>query len=150
MNTTKINEEPKYLTERFVEALSLETQTGEIRWHFEQGYGTPAHCICEGRKLTLIPDYSDPDMDGYTLHSADIEGNDSCLLMGTKGVPEAPSRLRNLYQDILEASTQNPEPALAHMETFIKKSAERQCLYSIIDAVKLLHRTITNNLKDIY
>ena len=28
-------EEPKCLTERFVEALSLETQTGEIRWRFK-------------------------------------------------------------------------------------------------------------------
>lgn len=143
-------EEPKCLTERFVEALSLETQTGEIKWRFRDGYGTPAKCICEGRELTIIPDYSEPDKDGYTLYSAAIDGTDSCMLMGTKGVPEIPSQLRNLYQDIFEASTQNPEPALAHMETFIRKSAERQCLYSIIDAVKLLHRTITNNLKDIY
>lgn len=143
-------EEPKCLTERFVEALSLETQTGEIKWRFKDGYGSPAKCICDGRELTIIPDYSEPDKDGYTLYSAAIDGTDSCMLMGTKGVPEIPSQLRNLYQDIFEASTQNPEPALAHMETFIRKSAERQCLYSIIDAVKLLHRTITNNLKDIY
>lgn len=143
-------EEPQNLTERFVEALSLETQTGEIKWRFKDGYGSPAKCICEGRELTIIPDYSEPDKDGYALYSAAIDGTDSCMLMGTKGVPEIPSQLRNLYQDIFEASTQNPEPALAHMEAFIKKSAERQCLYSIIDAVKLLHRTITNNLKDIY
>lgn len=143
-------EEPKCTTERFVEALSLETQTGEIKWRFKDGYGSPAKCICDGRELTIIPDYSEPDKDGYTLYSAAIDGTDSCMLMGTKGVPEIPSQLRNLYQDIFEASTQNPEPALAHMETFIRKSAERQCLYSIIDAVKLLHRTITNNLKDIY
>ncbi len=143
-------EEPKCLIERFVEALSLETQTGEIRWRFKDGYGTPAKCICEGRELTIIPDYSEPDQDGYTLYSAAIGGMDSYMLMSTKGVPEAPSQLRNLYQDIFEAFTQNPEPALAHMENFIKKSAEKQCLYTIIDAVKLLHRTITNNLKDIY
>lgn len=143
-------EEPENLTERFVEALSLETQTGEIKWRFKDGYGSPAKCICDGRELTIIPDYSEPDKDGYTLYSAAIDGTDSCMLMGTKGVPEIPSQLRNLYQDIFEASTQNPEPALAHMETFIRKSAERQCLYSIIDTVKLLHRTITNNLKDIY
>lgn len=143
-------EEPENLTEHFVEALSLETQTGEIKWRFEDGYGSPAKCICEGRELTIIPDYSEPDKDGYILYSAAIDGTDSCMLMGTKGVPEIPSQLRNLYQDIFEASAQNPEPALAHMDAFIKKSAERQCLYSIIDAVKLLHRTITNNLKDIY
>ena len=143
-------EEPKCLTERFVEALSLETQTGEIRWRFREGYGTPAKCICEGRELTIIPDYSDPDQDGYTLYSAAIDGADSCMLMGTKGVPEAPSQLRDLYQDIFEATTQNPEPALAHMESFLKKSAERHCLYAIIDAVKLLNSTITINLKDTY
>lgn len=148
--TNQFTDEPKCLTERFVEALCLETQICEIKWHFQAGYGTPAKCICEGRELTIIPDYSDPDQDGYALYSAAIDGTDSCLLMGTKGVPEAPSQLRNLYQDIFEASTQNPEPALAHMESFIKKSAERQCLYSIIDAVKLLHNTITNNLKDIF
>lgn len=143
-------EEPKCTTERFVEALSLETQTGEIKWRFTHGHGSPAKCICEGRELTIIPDYTEPDKDGYTLYSAAIDGTDSCMLMGTKGVPEIPSQLRNLYQDIFEASTQNPEPALAHMETFIRKSAERQCLYSIIDAIKLLHRTITTNLKDVY
>jgi len=147
---TKINEEPKYLADRFVEALSLETQTGEICWRYENGYGTPAHCICEGRRLTIIPSYSAPNTDGYTLYSAAIDGTDSCMIMGTKGVPEIPSRLRNLYQDIFEASKQNPEPVFAHMESFVKKSAERQCLYSIIDAVKLLHNTITNNMKDIY
>lgn len=146
----QFTEEPKCMTERFVEALSLETQTGEIKWRFTDGYGSPAKCICEGRELTIIPDYSDPEQDGYTLYSAAVDGTDTCLLMGTKGVLEAPSQLRNLYQDIFEASTQNPEPALAHMESFIKKSAERQCLYSIIDAVKLLHNTITNNLKDIF
>ncbi len=143
-------EEPKHLTDHFVEALSLETQTGEILWNYEAGYGTPAHCICEGRKLIIVPDYSDPDKDGYTLYSAAIDGTDSCMLMGTKGVPEIPSRLRNLYQDIFEASGKNPTPALTHMETFVKKSAERQCLYSIMDAIKLLNRTITNNMKDIY
>lgn len=143
-------EEPKCLTERFVEALSLETQTGEIRWRFKEGYGTPAKCICEGRELTIIPDYSDPDQDGYTLYSAAIDGADSCMLMSAKGVPAIPNRLRSLYEDIVEASKQNPEPALAHMENFVKKSAEKQCLYSIIDAIKLLHRTITINLKDIY
>lgn len=142
-------EEPKCLTERFVEALSLETQTGEIRWRFMEGYGTPAKCICEGRELTIIPDYSDPDQDGYTLYSAAIDGTDSCMLMSAKGVPAMPNRLRNLYEDIVEASKENPEPALAHMESFVKKSAEKQCLYSIIDAIKLLHRTITINLKDI-
>lgn len=143
-------EEPKCTTERFVEALSLETQTGEIKWHFTHGHGSPAKCICEGRELTIVPDYSEPDKDGYTLYSAAIDGTDSCMLMSAKGVPAIPNSLRNLYEDIVEASTQNPEPALAHMETFIKKSAERQCLYSIIDAVKLLHQTITNNMKDIY
>ncbi len=143
-------EEPKCTTERFVEALSLETQTGEIKWHFTHGHGSPAKCICEGRELTIVPDYSEPDKDGYTLYSAAIDGTDSCMLMSAKGVPAIPNSLRNLYEDIVEASTQNPEPALAHMETFIKKSAERQCLYSIVDAVKLLHSTITNNMKDIY
>lgn len=143
-------EEPKCLTERFVEALSLETQTGEIKWRFRDGYGTPAKCICEGRELTIIPDYSDPDQDGYTLYSAAIDGTDSCMLMSAKGVPAMPNRLRNLYEDITEAAGKETEPALAHMETFIRKSAERQCLYSIVDAVKLLHRTITNNMKDIY
>lgn len=143
-------EEPKCTTERFVEALSLETQTGEIKWHFTHGHGSPAKCICDGRELTIIPDYSEPDKDGYTLYSAAIDGTDSCMLMSAKGVPAIPNSLRNLYEDIVEASTQNPEPALAHMETFIKKSAERQCLYSIVDAVKLLHSTITNNMKDIY
>ena len=143
-------EEPKCLTERFVEALSLETQTGEIKWRFKEGYGSSAKSICEGRELTIIPDYSDPDQDGYTLYSAAIDGTDSCMLMSAKGVPGMPNRLRNLYEDIVEASKQNPEPALAHMESFIKKSAEKQCLYSIIDAVKLLHRTITINFKDIY
>lgn len=143
-------EEPKCTTERFVEALSLETQTNEIKWRFQEGHGTPAKCICEGRELTIIPDYSDPDQDGYTLYSAAIDGTDSCMLMSAKGVPSMPNRLRNLYEDIVEASKQNPEPALAHMESFIKKSAEKQCLYSIIDAVKLLHCTITTNLKDVY
>ena len=102
-----------------------------------------------GGELTLIPDYSDPDQDGYTLYSAAIDGTDSCMLMSAKGVPAMPNRLRNLYEDIVEASKENPEPALAHMESFVKKSAEKQCLYSVIDAVKLLHRTITINLKDI-
>ncbi len=143
-------EEPKCLTERFVEALSLETQTGEIKWRFQEGYGTPAKCICEGRELTIIPDYSDPEQDGYTLYSAAIDGTDSCMLMSAKGVPAMPNRLRNLYEDIVEASKENPEPALAHMESFVKKSAEKQCLYSIMDAIKLLHRTITINLKDTY
>ena len=41
MNTNSI-EETKHTTERFVEALSLETQTGEIKWHFTDGYGSPA------------------------------------------------------------------------------------------------------------
>ena len=143
-------EEPENLTERFVEALSLETQTGETKWRFKDGYGSPAKCICDERELTIIPDYSEPDKDGYTLYSAAIDGTDSCMLMSAKGVPAIPNRLRNLYEDIVEASKQNPEPALAHMESFIKKSAEKQCLYSIIDAVKLLHRTITTNLKDVY
>lgn len=143
-------EEPKCLTERFVEALSLETQTGEIRWRFKEGYGTPTKCICEGRELTIVPDYSDPEQDGYTLYSAAIDGTDSCMLMSAKGVPAMPNRLRNLYEDIVEASKENPEPALVHMESFVKKSAEKQCLYSIIDAIKLLHRTITINLKDTY
>ncbi len=143
-------EEPKYTTERFVEALSLETQTGEIRWRFADGYGTPAKCICEGRELTIVPDYSDPDQDGYALYSAAVDGRDSCMLMSAKGVPAIPNRLRNLYEDIVEAAAKNPEPVFEHMEIFIRKSAERQCLYSIIDAVKLLHRTITNNMKDIY
>lgn len=143
-------EEPENLTERFVEALSLETQTGEIKWHFKDGYGSPAKCICDGRELTIIPDYSDPDQDSYTLYSAAIDGTDSCMLMSAKGVPAMPNRLRNLYEDITEAAGKETEPALAHMETFIRKSAERQCLYSIVDAVKLLHRTITNNMKDIY
>ena len=142
-------EEPKCLTERFVEALSLETQTGEIRWRFKEGYGTPVKCNFDERELTIIPDYSDPDQDGYTLYSAAIDGTDSCMLMSAKGAPAMPNRLRNLYEDIVGASKQNPEPAIAHMESFIKKSAEKQCLYSIIDAVKLLHRTITINLKDI-
>lgn len=143
-------EEPKCTTERFVEALSLETQTGEIKWRFTHGHGSPAKCICEGRELTIVPDYSDPEQDGYTLYSAAIDGTDSCMLMSAKGVPAIPNRLRSLYEDIVDASKQNPEPALAHMETFIRKSAERQCLYSIIDAIKLLHRTITTNLKDVY
>ena len=143
-------EEPKNTTERFVEALSLETQTGEIKWRFTHGPGSPAKCICEGRELTIVPDYSDPEQDGYTLYSAAIDGRDSCMLMSTKGSPAFPNRLRNLYEDIVEAASKNPEPVFEHMETFIRKSAERQCLYSIIDAVKLLHQTITNNLKDIY
>ena len=70
MNTNFI-EEPKCTTERFVEALSLETQTGEIKWHFTHGHGSPAKCICEGRELTIVPDYSDPEQDGYIV---------SCLL----------------------------------------------------------------------
>ena len=143
-------EEPKNTTERFVEALSLETQTGEIRWRFTDGYGSPAKCICEGRELTIVPDYSDPEQDGYTLYSAAIDGRDSCMLMSAKGSPAFPNRLRNLYEDIVESIGQKPEPVFEHMETFIRKSAERQCLYSIIDAVKLLHQTITNNTKDIY
>ena len=72
-------EEPKCTTERFVEALSLETQTGEIKWRFTHGHGSSAKCICEGRELTLVPDYSDPDQDGYTLYSAAIDGRDSCM-----------------------------------------------------------------------
>ena len=143
-------EEPKNTTERFVEALSLETQTGEIKWRFTHGHGSPAKCICEGRELTIVPDYSDPEQDGYTLYSAAIDGRDSCMLMSTKGSPAFPNRLRNLYEDIVEAASKNPEPVFEHMETFIRKSAERQCLYSIVDAVKLLHRTMSNNLKDIY
>ena len=143
-------EEPKNTTERFVEALSLETQTGEIKWHFTHGHGSPAKCICEGRELTIVPDYSDPEQDGYTLYSAAIDGRDSCMLMSAKGSPAFPNRLRNLYEDIAEAAQKDSEPVFEHMETFIRKSAERQCLYSIIDAVKLLHQTITNNLKDIY
>ena len=51
MNSTESNT----LIERFVEALSLETQTGEVRWQFEKGYGTPAHCLCEGRELNTYP-----------------------------------------------------------------------------------------------
>ena len=149
MNTNFI-EEPKCTTERFVEALSLETQTGEIKWHFTHGHGSPAKCICEGRELTLAPDYSDPEQDSYTLYSAAIDGRDSCMLMSAKGIPEHPNQLRNLYEDIVDAAGKNPEPVFEHMETFIRKSAERQCLYSIVDAVKLLHRTMSNNLKDIY
>lgn len=149
MNTNSI-EETKHTTERFVEAHSLETQTGEIKWHFTDGYGSPAKCICEGRELTIVPDYSDPDQDGYTLCSAAIDGTDSSMLMGTKGSPEYPNQLRNLYEDIVEAITQKSEPVFEHMETFIRKSAERQCLYSIMDAVKLLYSTITNNMKDVY
>ncbi len=143
-------EEPKCTTECFAEALSLETQTGEIKWRFTHGHGSPAKCICEGRELTIVPDYSDPEQDGYTLYSATVDGRDSCMLMSAKGSPEFPNRLRNLYEDIVEAIGQKPEPVFEHMETFIRKSAERQCLYSIIDAVQLLHRTITNNMKDIY
>ena len=155
-NTIKENpltedNETKNLTKRFVEALCLETQTGEVIWRFQDGYGTPAHCICEGRELTVVPDYSDPDADGYTLYSADIEGKNSCLLMGAKSLTEVPNQLRNLYQDISESiSCRSQEPAISHMEGFMRKSAERQCLYSIMDAVKLLHRTITNNMNDIY
>lgn len=143
-------EEPRNTTERFVEALSLETQTGEIKWRFTHGHGSPAKCICEGRELTIVPDYSDPEQDGYTLYSAAIDGRDSCMLMSAKGSPAFPNRLRNLYEDIVEASQKDSEPVFEHMETFIRKSAERQCLYSIIDAVKLLHQTMSNNLKDIY
>ena len=143
-------EEPENLTERFVEALSLETQTGEIKWRFTHGHGSSAKCVCEGRELTIVPDYSDPEQDGYTLYSASIDGRESCMLMSAKGSPQFPNRLRNLYEDIVEAAAKHPEPVFEHMETFIRKSAERQCLYSIIDAVQLLHRTITNNMKDIY
>ena len=149
MNMNSI-EEPKHTTERFVEALSLETQTGEIKWRFTDGYGSPAKCICDGRELTIIPDYLDPDQDGYTLYSAATDGTDSSMLMGAKGTPEYLNQLRNLYEDIVEAAGRKPEPVFEHMETFIRKSAERQCLYSIVDAIKLLHRTITNNMKDIY
>lgn len=143
-------EEPQNTTEHFVEALSLETQTGEIKWRFTHGHGSPAKCICDGRELTLVPDYSDPEQDGYTLYSAAIDGRDSCMLMSAKSMPEHPNQLRNLYEDIADAAGKNREPILAHMETFIRKSAERQCLYAILDAVKLLHRTITNNMKNTY
>ena len=38
-------EEPDNHTESFVEALSLDTQTGEKKWHFKDGYETTAKCI---------------------------------------------------------------------------------------------------------
>ena len=149
MNET--HEDPKNLTERFVEALSLETQNGGLQWHFEKGQGTPAHCICGGRRLTLVPSLADPNIDEYKLFSEDIESGESCLLMGSQSTLGAPNELRDLYQSIAEAiSARDDEPAIVHMEIFIRKSSERQCLYSIIDAIKLLHRMISSNLKDIY
>lgn len=147
MNST----ESKTLTERFVEALSLETQTGEVRWQFEKGCGTPAHCMCEGRELILTPDYSDPEQDAYTLRSNATEGDDTCVLMGCKSSSDTPNQLRNLYQDIADAVTEyNHAPAITQMQVFVRKSAERQCLYSVLDAVKLLHQCIVNNMQGIY
>ncbi len=139
------------LAERFVEALSLETQSGEVQWHFEHGCGSPAHCVCEGRELILTPDYSAPEQDAYTLCSMNAEGNDSCRLMGCKSASDVPNQLRSLYQDIAESiCARSPEPAIIQMQVFVRKSAERQCLYSIMDALKLLCQNMTNNMHDIY
>ena len=135
------------LAERFVEVLSMETQSGEIQWHFERGYGSPALCICEGRELILTPN---SEQGAYTLCSMGAEGNDSCLLMGCKGASDVPNQLHDLYQDIAESiSVRSSEPAIIQMQVFMRKSAERQCLYSIMDAVKLLCQNMASIMRDI-
>ncbi len=146
----KITSEWKHLTERFVEALSLETQTGEVQWYFEKGHGTAAHCLCEGRELIVIPDHSEPDRDGYALYSTEPDGRGACLLMGRESGSEPPDCLCSLYQDITESiAERSAAPAVLQMQAFVRKAAERQCLYSILDAAKLLSQTISNHLQDI-
>ena len=159
MNTTdnesKINSffesnESESVGDRFVNALMLETQTAGLLWQFEYGPGSPAHCVCEGRKLVLIPYLDDPETDRYTLISIDMTTGARYYVIGTTSRRDHPDQLRDLYQDITESLQDcNREAAIKHMEIFLRKSAERQCLYAILDSIKLLQTTIANLMQNL-
>ncbi len=141
--------ERKTLTNYFVDALRLETQGGNLTWYLEAGQGTPAHCKIGERELVIRPSQSTENTDAYTLHSVEISTGEDLLLMGWQGDLQAPSDLRLLYQDIVQSIAECPDKAIAHMQAFVAQSVERQCVFAMLDALKLLQSNLANILHSI-
>ncbi len=137
------------MTDRFVEALRQDTQAGILRWSLTGGKNSPALCSLGGRTLVLNHNQTNEIMDAHTLISTDDETGESVLLMGSQTHLDAPCILRDLYVDILESIKEQPDPAVAHMQAVITQSVERQCVYAILDALKLLQSNLTCILQSI-
>lgn len=144
------NNHPRYLVEQFVNSLLLETQSGSmLKWHFEEGKGSAAYCICEGYKLLLIPELLSSDQDRFSLFRVDTETNESCLLMNEYSYLSHPSQLRDLYQAVSESIDEyTQDPLAAYMRSFVQKSNERQCLYVLLDAAEMTCSMMKNLLQN--
>lgn len=148
MKTNEAQNDSDLRVTDFVNSLLLETQQEMVRWDFEDGPGSVVSCICEGQKLLLTPELITTETKRFSFSYINAVSGKSCVLMQAQTTPDYPSELRNLYEAVSEQINERPDEVNCFMKIFIKRSNERQALYSILDALRLAEATLSTLLRD--